>query len=243
VPNRLERTTEEWRQLAKLDPLYVIATRPDREGAWTAEEFYAEGRSDWADFRHHWRHYWPALGGSCVEIGCGAGRITRALAEDFADVVAIDVSADMLALAGQVVPNNVRLVQVGGAEIPLEDDSVDGVFTCHVLQHLEGIDVVASYLAEARRVLKPGGTLMVQLGLHSAPMRLHGRLREEIRLRVARTMRSHGRRDLTFRVRLYTREQIEAMLEGLGFTDIELRVFRVRSTGDPNAFWLARPSE
>ncbi len=240
MPDRTETTTAEWQQLAKIDPFYVIATRPGREGAWTREEFYAEGSSDWSDFRHHWRHYWPELGGKCLEIGCGAGRITQALAADFAEVVAIDVSADMLALAQLVVPPNVTLEQVGGADVPIEDQSVDGVFTCHVLQHLEGLDVVAAYLAEARRVLRPGGTLMVQLGLHSAPMRLPGRVREELRLRAARRSRSRGERDLTFRVRLYTREEVLAVLEHVGFGDIELRVFSVRSSGDAHAFWLAR---
>ncbi len=242
MPSRTERTTAEWRELAKVDPFYVIATRPGKEGTWTREEFYAEGSSDWAEFRHHWGHYWPELGGRCLEIGCGAGRITQALAADFAEVVAIDVSTDMLELARLVVPSNVTLEQVAGAEIPLEDRSVDGVFTCHVLQHLEGLDVVAAYLAEARRVIRPGGTLMVQLGLHSAPMRWHGRMREELRLRAARRSRGRGSRDLTFRVRLYTREQVQAVLEGAGFTDIELRVFTVRSSGETHAFWLARPA-
>jgi SAM-dependent methyltransferase len=242
VPSRTEKTTEEWRELAKVDPFYVIATRPGKEDAWTRDEFYAEGTSDWADFCRHWLHYWPELGGRCLEIGCGAGRVTQALAADFAEVVGIDVSADMLALARLVVPSNVTLDQVAGAEIPLEARSVDGVFTCHVLQHLEGLDVVTAYLTEARRVLKPGGTLMVQLGLHSAPMRLPGRIREELRLRSARRSRSRGERDLTFRVRLYTREEVQAVLQRIGFTDIELRVFSVRSSGDVHAFWLARPS-
>lgn len=242
MPSRTERTTTEWRELAKVDPFYVIATRPGKEGAWTRKEFYAEGSSDWADFRQHWTHYWPQLGGRCLEIGCGAGRITQALAADFAEVVAIDVSSDMLALAQLVVPTNVALEQVAGAEIPLEDRSVDGIFTCHVLQHLEGLDVVTAYLTEARRALKPEGTLMVQLGLHSAPMRLPGRIREELRLRMGRRSRARGDRDLTFRVRLYTREEIQAMLESIGFTDIELRVFSVRSSGDVHAFWFARPT-
>src|SRR5438552_3375075 len=82
---------------------------------------------------------------------------------------------------------------------------VIAVFTCHVLQHLEGIDVVESYLTEARRVLRPTGTMMVQLGLHSAPLRMQGRLLEELRLWVARNARARGARDLTFRVRLYRR--------------------------------------
>src|SRR5207302_6418669 len=135
------------------------------------------------------------------------------------------------------VPANVGLAQVSGTAIPLPDNSVDAVFTCHVLQHLEGLDVVGAYLAEAKRVLRPDGTLMVQLGLHSAPMRLHGRIREELRLWAARRARARGGRDLTFRVRLYRREEITALLERLGFVDVELRVFAVRSSAERHAFW------
>src|SRR5438067_572320 len=105
MANRTEKTTAEWRHLARVDPLYVIATRPGKEGAWEREEFYATGRSDWSDFHRHWSHYWPELGGTCLEIGCGAGRVTHALAPDFERVVAIDVSADMLALARDAVPS------------------------------------------------------------------------------------------------------------------------------------------
>jgi SAM-dependent methyltransferase len=239
--DRTAKSTVEWQQMAKIDPLYVIATRPGKEGNWDKDEFYATGRSDWHDFRNHWSHYWPQLGGTCIEIGCGAGRVTQALAAEFDEVIAIDVSPDMLGLAELVVPPNVQLLEVRDAEIPAADRSVDGVFTCHVLQHLESLDVVAAYLAEARRVLKPSGTMMVQLGLHSTPMRLHGRLREELRLGLARRARSRGKTDLTFRTRLYTREEILALLARPDFTDIELRVFRVRSSGEPHAFWLARP--
>ena len=75
--------TEEWRAIARGPrPLYHILTWPDIEN-WSEEEFYDVGRGDWEDFRAHWAHYWPELGGTCVEIGSGAGRLTRAIADDF----------------------------------------------------------------------------------------------------------------------------------------------------------------
>src|SRR5438105_279050 len=109
MSDRTERTTAEWRRLAQIDPLYVIHTLPGKQGRWAREDFYASGRSDWADFRRHWLHFEPRLGGTCLEIGCGAGRVTHALADDFERVVALDVSADMLGLARDVVPANVEL--------------------------------------------------------------------------------------------------------------------------------------
>lgn len=240
MQSRTEETTAEWRALAKVDPYFVIATRPGKEGAWTPEEFYAEGREDWRRFHHHWEHFAPGLSGHCLEIGCGAGRVTHALAGDFARVTAVDVSRDMLDLAAGAVPSNVDLVQVDGTTLTLEDGAIDHAFTCHVLQHLEGLDVVADYLGEVRRVLRPGGTIMVQLGLVGAPLPWHARVRQELGLRRARRANARGAGEATFRVRLYPREQILALLERLGFADVELRVFEAPASHEINAFWLAR---
>src|SRR5262249_6306440 len=48
----------EWIAWARKDPLYAVATCPnrDREGAapWSDAEFYALGESDWTDFRRRW---------------------------------------------------------------------------------------------------------------------------------------------------------------------------------------------
>ena len=232
-------TTVEWRELARIDPLYVVATWPDRRGAWTPEEFYAVGRSDWEDFEHRWRQAWPELGGTCLEIGCGAGRITHALAESFERVVALDVSEDMIELARSASPANVEFRRVDATSVPLPDGSVDAVFTCHVLQHLENLHHVEAYLAESRRVLRPGGSAIVQLGLLAEGMRWHGRLRLELRLRFNRRLRG-VRPSLDFRVRQYRWHEITDLLERLGFDEVELRVFRVRSNGERQAFWFAR---
>jgi len=239
VPERTLKTTREWRELARLDPYYVVATWPDKRGSWTPEEFYAVGTSDWEDFVRHWTHAWPTLGGTCLEIGCGAGRITQALAGSFDHVVALDVSEDMIELARAAVPDNVEFHVVDGTRIPLSDASVDAVFTCHVLQHLEDIGHVERYLAEARRVLRPGGGLMIQVGAQAQGMRWHGRARLDVTLRLNRRLR-RIRPNLDFRVRLYRWDEITSLLERIGFAGIELRMFDVRSNGQRQAFWLAR---
>ncbi|WP_147818782.1 methyltransferase domain-containing protein [Salidesulfovibrio onnuriiensis] len=53
---------------------------------------------------------------------------------------------------------DLRLAQVGAYNIPLEDDSVDAVISCEVIEHLERPH---DYLAEIARVLKPGGVLSI----------------------------------------------------------------------------------
>lgn len=104
-------------------------------------------------------------GGTCVEVGCGFGRMTDVLAERFDRVLAVDVSPKMLELArGNVRAENVEFVLVPGDGLGPLGDHVADVIVCYlVLQHLPRRTVVASYLAEFGRVLAPAGTAFVQL--------------------------------------------------------------------------------
>src|SRR5258708_2555315 len=93
------KSNTEWKQWGKDDPLWGVASWDGKQkgGAspWTDEEFYALGESDWQDFLRHWRQYGIDTR-SCLEIGCGAGRITRQLAKSFDRVYGVDVSEDMI---------------------------------------------------------------------------------------------------------------------------------------------------
>jgi SAM-dependent methyltransferase len=104
-------------------------------------------------------------GGTCVEVGCGFGRMTGFLAERFDRVVALDVSPLMLEHARQqVAAGNVTFLPVSGTSLePVERESADVVVCYLVLQHLPSRDVVASYLREFARVLQPAGRAFVQL--------------------------------------------------------------------------------
>src|SRR5690349_18366623 len=198
------KATEEWRQIARgSDPLYSIASVPGKQGRWTPEEFYAHGRQDWSAFRRHWDQYDPDRGGTCLEIGCGGGRLTAALAQDFDGVIAVDVSADMIARARAVAPENVDFRQTDGMSLPAADGEADAVFSVHVIQHLETRADVERYVHEMRRVLRPGGTLLVHIQLKDHREGLGERLRRELELRRSRLALRLGREHRTMRVRRY----------------------------------------
>jgi SAM-dependent methyltransferase len=238
---KLSGSTAEWRAIARgPDVLFHICSRPDKRGSWTEEEFYAAGRSDWEDFARHWRHHWPDLGGTVVEIGCGGGRLTHVLAETFDRVVALDVSADMLERARAASPGNVELHQVDGAEVPAADASVDGVFSVHVFQHLEDFAMLAAYLAEVRRVLRPGGSLMVHVTVASGRPPLLRRARAELELWRSRRALRRGEEHTSVRMNHYRMEDVFRTLRDLGFEGVELRVFPVRSHDYHHSFFLAR---
>ncbi len=230
-------TTDEWRRLGKDDPLFAVAAHDGKRGAWAADDFYNLGASDWEDFSTRWREHSGDLAGTVVEIGSGAGRITKHLTQTFDWVVGLDVSPDMIALAKDAAPG-AEFHVVDGTDIPLTDGTADAVFTCHVLQHLENLDVVTDYLTEMHRVLRPGGTVMVHFLLTGEPRPLPRRVWAEAKLRAVRARGLN--RGAYSRVRRYRPDEVRGAMTRAGFGEVELREFAVRSDGTPHAFWFGR---
>jgi SAM-dependent methyltransferase len=89
-----------------------------------------------------------------LDVGAGTGKLTRALASDGHEVVAVDPSPEMLEVLRSTVPGVETLVGTG-ERMPLPDESVDAVTFAQAWHWVD--PPTAS--AEAARVLKPGGTL------------------------------------------------------------------------------------
>ena len=83
----------------------------------------------------------------CAEVGSGTGFGTVHLAAHFRQVIAVDLSAGMLALAPPAVAPRVR---ADGASLPLADDSVDVVALINMLL----------FPSEVDRVLRPDGAVL-----------------------------------------------------------------------------------
>lgn len=233
---------QEWRSIARSDDLlYDVLSWPDKRNRWKADEFYASGASDWADFKRHWDHFEPERGDRCVEIGCGVGRLTTQLATAFPQLTAIDVSSDMIQRARAAAPTGVTFHQVDGPVIPVASDEVDAVFSVHVMQHLENSDVLVAYIREMARVLRPGGTVMIHIPLQGTPLpNPLRRLQAELRLRASRRALKAGQSHSTMRTNAYWLDEVWLAFTGAGFTDVELRLIPVRSNGYGHQFWLAR---
>jgi ubiquinone/menaquinone biosynthesis C-methylase UbiE len=103
----------------------------------------------------------PADAPHIVDLGCGTGRFTQALADRFAArVTAIDPSERMLSQARkQVSSPRVEFMQAPGEALPLADGSADVVFMSMVLHHFADVEAVA---AECRRVLRAGGHVCIR---------------------------------------------------------------------------------
>jgi SAM-dependent methyltransferase len=95
-----------------------------------------------------------------LDVGCGSGYGTSLLAQTARHVYALDASADALTLARSETKSraNVSLVQGSATRLPLAPNSVDLVVGFEVIEHLADW---ADLIAEARRVLAPGGQFIV----------------------------------------------------------------------------------
>jgi ubiquinone/menaquinone biosynthesis C-methylase UbiE len=98
--------------------------------------------------------------GITVDLGCGTGRVTRALAGGGRAVIAVDRSTTMLEVARrQVPPSDVVLLRGDVRQLPLRDRSVSSVVCSGVLHH---VPAWREAVQEAARVLRPGGRLIVR---------------------------------------------------------------------------------
>ena len=101
-----------------------------------------------------------------VEIGCGAGRMTRAVARRVARVTAIDVSPRMLEIAVEKNPEleNVEWLLGDGETLAgVPDASADGCISYVVLQHIPDPEVIFGYVREMGRILRVGGWAAFQV--------------------------------------------------------------------------------
>ena len=93
-----------------------------------------------------------------LDLGCGSGKNTIILALRGAQVQAVDISPELIALAERRMAINgvgerARFFTSSAHELPFADESVDVVFGMAVLHHLE----LRLAAREVRRVLRPGG--------------------------------------------------------------------------------------
>src|SRR4029453_7076758 len=142
----------------------VLARRQSK-----SEEFFASAAGQWDRLRRELfggasaLHALPALldgSGVVGDLGCGTGETSGALAPFVARVVAVDRSGDMLQAARRRLRDaqNVEIRRGDLEALPIDDGALDAATLLLLLHHLPD---PAAVMAEARRVLKPGGRLLI----------------------------------------------------------------------------------
>jgi SAM-dependent methyltransferase len=141
---------------------------------------------------------WDLLGGcsgaGLLDLGAGTGRLGSAFVEAGDRYTGLDVSYGMLerfaAKAGDRGGTAPRLVQADGRALPFPSGSFDAVL---IVQVLSGVAGWRRVLSEARRVLRPGGSVVLGRTV-GPPDGLDARLRAELAALMARAGADGGRR-------------------------------------------------
>jgi ubiquinone/menaquinone biosynthesis C-methylase UbiE/DNA-binding transcriptional ArsR family regulator len=134
-----------------------------------SQEFFASAAGQWDKLRQDLfgrASYMQALPGLLDsewvlgDLGCGTGQVAAALAPFVQSVIAVDRSADMLQAARRRVRDlpNVDVRRGELEALPIQDAELDAATLLLVLHHLPDPDQA---LAEAARVLRPGGKLLI----------------------------------------------------------------------------------
>lgn len=147
-----------WDRRAREDAFYFVDSR-SRYRATDRDRFWEGGRHD-LDLLLETLQIAIAPHEAVLEIGCGVGRLTRAIAERAGAVMALDVSPEMVALARRENPDldNVEwLVGDGTTLSGAADGSIDACLSHVVFQHVPDPSITLGYVAEMGRVLRPGG--------------------------------------------------------------------------------------
>lgn len=165
--DQLRKMREDWDQRARENARHYVNTA---QTDWTDDDFFASGERTVAE------EILTDMGNICqgktpeemrvLEIGCGAGRVTRALARLFGEIHAVDVSGEMVRLASLALREYPKAFayQNNGRDLSVVPDlQFDFAFSSIVFQHIPSREIIENYVREVSRLLRPGALFKFQV--------------------------------------------------------------------------------
>jgi SAM-dependent methyltransferase len=155
-----------------------------------------------------------------LDVGCGEGRFTSELVNAGVDAVGLDVAEEPLRRArARDSALELHVIDADGPW-PLKDASVDVVWAGETIEHVAD---TAGWYSQARRVLAPGGRLLLSTPNHGPCSRLW--------LACSRRAFESHLDPLADHLRFYTRGSLTRVLGEMGFRDVMVRA----AAGAPGA--------
>jgi len=167
----LTHTGRTWEKLGANEPYWSVLTSE----SFKSDQFHNNEEEFWGSGKHdvHRLITWmrrngiaPSADWSCLEYGCGTGRMTYWLAEEFKAIFACDISGSHLRLARQrlsgVTSASVEFIEIFSLSALDQLPVVDMVFSIIVLQH-NPPPIIAYILDKLLKTLRPGGIAQFQI--------------------------------------------------------------------------------
>lgn len=166
-------TDKAWEKFGKSDPYFGVLADERFASDSIAENrdaFFDTGRSSVAHILSRYQeHFGPVQRGRALDFGCGVGRLTFPLAQEFASVLGLDISPSMLAEA----ETNADRLGLSNVQFALADDRLsnavgefDFVNSYIVLQHIpvrRGLAILSRLVEKVR----PGGGFHVHFSVRT----------------------------------------------------------------------------
>jgi cyclopropane fatty-acyl-phospholipid synthase-like methyltransferase len=167
LDQQLEKMRADWDERARENARHYVNTANTQ---WTDDEFFASGERTVAE------EILTDMGNICqgkhpadmrvLEIGCGAGRVTKALAKLFSEVHAVDVSGEMVRQASEALSGfpQAFVYQNNGKDLTVVPErEFDFAFSSIVFQHIPSREIIENYVREVSRLLRPGALFKFQV--------------------------------------------------------------------------------
>jgi len=185
-----------------------------------AKEFSATRKEIWEELKFLFEDL--KEGEKVLDLGCGNGRWYRVFKEKRVDYFGIDNSEKLIEIAKENFPE--AKFFVGDAlSLPFQDNFFDKVYSIALLHHIPSEDFRIKVLKETKRVLKPGGILILTC------WKIHG-LREILALLKYTFLKIIGKSKLDFKdffvpwgkqtlryYHFFTQRELENLLRKVGF--------------------------
>ena len=155
----MDKQKELWEKLAKENSKYYIASF---KGKNITEKEYSD--SGWEDYKKYISSdSLVKIKDNFLEIGCGTGRMTEWIAQMWPEVIAVDISRNMIKEGKKRLKEieNIQWIETDGEAIPLPSNSIDFTFSYLVFQHFKTEKMIQNNFKEVYRVLKEGGMFKV----------------------------------------------------------------------------------
>jgi SAM-dependent methyltransferase len=178
IAKQLRRMRDDWERRARENARHYVLTG---QQSWSDDDFYQAGEVTMQE------DILNDLDNICqgkdpkemivLEIGCGAGRVTRAFANFFGSVYAVDISPEMVAQARRAVASfpHAHVLRNNGKDLRVVGGhwwnrfgigcapQLDFAFSMMVFQHIPSREIIESYVREVHRLLRPGGLFKFQV--------------------------------------------------------------------------------
>jgi len=208
-----------------------------------AKEFSATRREIWEELNFLFEDL--KEGEKVLDLGCGNGRWYKVFKEKKADYFGLDNSEKLIEIAKENFPD--AKFFIGDAlNLPFQDNFFDKVYSIALFHHIPSDDFRIKVLEEAKRVLKPGGILILTC------WKIH-RLKEILAFLKYTFLKIIGRSKLDFKdiflpwgkktLRYYhcfSKRELENLVKKAGFEILESGVVKNKRGNRQNYYLICK---